>query len=853
MVRIASDRGFGTSSASAQQPPPAVQWISPYAYEDDVSASGTYYDWSWTLNFEYAPGLFGNRWVPTPQTPQPQGEQEREDSGEEWFYGHCNAYEQGQQVGYFTTGYATWPNCYWKGEGCTRTFQQLLTGSDEGSNAPRPGELESPNHRKGDSRGVVARIDKDGHDLWYRFLFTGEVWNVIQDANGDVIVSGYASMCKWPDNEPGDNTRIRFNDAQGVDMNQFDCNNFTTPNRSFGYLAKLDPDDGHVIWCTMAVAETALPAAYEIASGFIDVAEVQTMTGTEYWAVGYSTSSDFGWPPNPYVARFAEDGTYLGGKQFDPAITDPIDWPVNAGRAQFNAIDFDPISENVLVAGYYTTMEQEPWRAMLGMISTTNTDLELVWLRDCGNASDPTNIGTGQLYDRTSYTSGGGFVSDPSTHIVWPVLANFGVGDEIYGGPKTANLFVHGLDLSGNITWTTDLGEVRAYDLQSDITVTTDNKVAIVSTKAGEDDDGNFQWSDIPTVIQDCIQDDFGYDPEGSAGPTDWTTTSNYRYWNTDAYVAKLDPADGTMIWDHTWDADPWTDFECSPGDLRNQECMYKITEAEDGGLVISGNTSHNFDDYYFVKLQSDCQSNLEYDFEISGALDTDHTYTVGAYESWTSDKSIYGIITIPDDHTLTITGCTIRFADSEQLAWPTYVVVQEGGTLILENTTLTSVDGCPNSTWDGVLVQGDESESQLWQPGGERQGKLLMRGSTIRNSRMGAVAANEFFEPPLAPQPGARSGGIIQAYDCQFINNRYDVAFSPYENHGVILTEEIWPNLSYFTRCAFSTAGDMPVEGDRPIDHVFLSGVRRIAFQGCIWKNNLMTSEPFELPSDLG
>jgi hypothetical protein len=41
--------------------------------------------------------------------------------------------------------------------------------------------------------------------------------------------------------------------------------------------------------------------------------------------------------------------------------------------------------------------------------------------------------------------------------------------------------------------------------------------------------------------------------------------------------------------------------------DLKRQECMYSIIQSPDGGFVVVGNNSRNFDDCYVAKLKNIC------------------------------------------------------------------------------------------------------------------------------------------------------------------------------------------------------------------------------------------------------
>lgn len=121
------------------------------------------------------------------------------------------------------------------------------------------------------------------------------------------------------------------------------------------------------------------------------------------------------------------------------------------------------------------------------------------------------------------------------------------------------------IDDTGN-----SLGTVKTFDLLVTMAPTPDGGVAVVSTKQ--------------TI---------------EPGPTD------PPFSNTDAYVAKL--TQGLAVdWDTTYNS-VTSDPHNQEGD-KSQECMYGIALAPDGGYVVSGNNSSNWDDDYVIKF-SDADS----------------------------------------------------------------------------------------------------------------------------------------------------------------------------------------------------------------------------------------------------
>jgi hypothetical protein len=863
------DLSLGAGSVKGQVAP-AVEWRS-VDWSDDRPTTGQYFTWD------------GTDWIPD-NTPQP-ADQEREESGEEWWFGVCNMYEHGQHIGYLTTGYGSWPNYGFENLGCV----DLTLGDGV------PQELEALDHVKGITRGVVACYDLNGNILWYRSLLPGVLYNVIQDSEGNVIVAGAAYSNAEPDDLGADDEAeppppildipILYNDnttdlsATGLNCGQLGGN---VGFKQKACIAKLTRT-GEVIWVHLYGAEAAYQDAWQHSSLFEDLIELPDGGSPAYFAVGRSGKASVA-GDYPLAVHVAADGGLLTKHWYDPA--DPI-WPTgtgvenpitlpNAGEAKvgwFTSVTKDPNSSKLLIAGYFRTVVFSPLevfnQAYVVCADAALDPYSMLWMHYTGNTNDPLVALAGIAVNKLQYTTGGGFVGNK---VVWPVLANFDPSvpaNDIFAGISVSELRVLGLDaLTGAWQWTKNLREVRAYDLQADIVATQDGNVAVVSSKwpppysqAGQ----HFDWSELPQDAQDCLLNSFGYDPPGASElQVDWAIEETgvpistfainpdqfYGYWNTNAYVAKLDPSNGALLWETQFDAEPDNGFDCTPGDLRNQECMYKVVEAADGGLVVCGNTSHNFDDYYLAKLTPDCQSRLDYSLFESGpgSNNGQPTYTVAAGgETWNQDYNIHRRIIIPAGVRLTIAaGTTISFADSKFIDHPCGVVVESGGELLLEdNATLTSLAGCPSTMWDGVLVQGDPTRSQD-EPGHIYQGLLAMNKATIANARVGALAANSYpAQYTMAALAPLASGGIMKVDRGTFSNCSRDVVLSPYENHAPGNSSVIAVNRSRFTRAQFAVSAPLN-DGTAPREHALLFGVRGVQFNGCSFAGTLFYNVNF-------
>lgn len=188
------------------QPAQRVEWTSSYTHELNRSESGTYYDWN-----------FGTQWTATPQSVQNLGApQPRTSTGEEWWFGHSNGLDNGVTVGVITAGHASWPNCYWKGSGCSLSLADEI-GTSTTSFSPRPDELEKPDHRKGETRGMVSRLDLEGELIWSRKLLPGQLFNAIQTSDGGFVATGITYSNVWPpDMGPADGKILTINNGATI-------------------------------------------------------------------------------------------------------------------------------------------------------------------------------------------------------------------------------------------------------------------------------------------------------------------------------------------------------------------------------------------------------------------------------------------------------------------------------------------------------------------------------------------------------------------------------------------------------------------------------------------------------------
>ena len=169
----------------------------------------------------------------------------------------------------------------------------------------------------------------------------------------------------------------------------------------------------------------------------------------------------------------------------------------------------------------------------------------------------------------------------------------------------------------------------------------------------------------------------------------------------------------------------------------------------------------------------------------------------------------------------------TLTITDTLYVAGGSRIIVRPGGKLIVNGGTLTNA--CDGEMWQGIIVEGNANLRQA----ALAQGSVILNNATIENARdaictMGSNPDSVF----------EHTGGIIQATNTLFRNNRRSVAFLSYENHttGGAVTD----NASYFTRCIFTIDNNnlFAQNGTSFNSHVTMWHVRGVKFNGCTFRN---------------
>jgi len=206
----------------------------------------------------------------------------------------------------------------------------------------------------------------------------------------------------------------------------------------------------------------------------------------------------------------------------------------------------------------------------------------------------------------------------------------------------------------------------------------------------------------------------------------------------------------------------------------------------------------------------------------------TNGVHTVSGNVTITANQNVAGSIVVPSGATLTIDGAHIGFAASTP-SLTTNITVDPGGTLILRNgATLRNWMGCGSSPtmWDGVKVLGNGTIDDA---GLVR----LESGARITDAYVAVLCAEtNHFLPQVNDVSG--TGGIVQAENAQFMNNRFDIWMNEHTGFDPLVNGP-----SSFLNCGFTTTRPLAHPTSiNPLAHVVLRSAQSIAFQGCTFAN---------------
>jgi Secretion system C-terminal sorting domain len=713
---------------------------------------------------------------------------DHEDSGEDWWYAHTNSYDSnGDLDGYFCGGYVTYVNF-----GYDETNSDGCQVFDVDPSCYVCNELEGPGFVKGESYAVVSLQFPHGQDyVWDRVLVAGAIQNVKQTSDGGYIAVGISSSTRT-----FDNMDLIYNPMENqINTNAFNCNgnpswqhpgcaSGTYSPRQFAYAVKLDrlgEVEWQYIYGTVDHSYILVSSNNSIKSDAWDVVE----TSFGFVMVGYSMAVNDGGAINflnTPANKFSNAAWYLNpqgeiitvGSQGQFGFFD--DYSENWGNLAAVASYVEGTDEKIVFTGFQQYAQDLGQNTCLyphlrtHIFQVDGSDLfpddnsEYEWVIDDGSINASACSQNNTVWDVAVQANvNTGQVNEILLPILYDCTSGYGVRN------SCASAMVYRIDgITGNLIRSADFGHIETYDLKIGITPLLDGGYAIVSGR---------------NVTPPILPSPTCQDP----GPT--TVNMETWTWGADAYIARADINDN-VIWSTTVDIDyeAAVQYPGLPGDdVKKQECLYSITQSDDGGFVVAGNNGVGFDDFYMIKLFAECDAIDQSYSNISTAQSSNFVQDINSNQTWSSDQTLIGSIHIKSGVTLTIdNNATIRFADSKRVARSnghniiSNLVVEPNGKLIINGgATLDVVNSCSSSMWDGVLVWGNPFLSQAF----SNQGYVLANNCSIKNARTGMAACGINYDLYVNGSIDySKGGGIIRASSgTVFENCRKGAFFSPY------------------------------------------------------------------------
>lgn len=180
----------------------------------------------------------------------------------------------------------------------------------------------------------------------------------------------------------------------------------------------------------------------------------------------------------------------------------------------------------------------------------------------------------------------------------------------------------------------------------------------------------------------------------------------------------------------------------------------------------------HAWVDDLWYYWENTCQGEYDLPFSTTDVISQTFTEIQAPGVIWSGEMFVKGEVIVKSGATLTIgQNAVVHFRESSYNGFPTRIIVEPGGTLIVDGATLTGIDVFGNisnvgdippgakyyTAWEGIVVQSS--------PGNEGWVEMLNE-ARIEHAITGIRSEN---------------GGNIYANNANFYNNRVDVEVAPY------------------------------------------------------------------------
>lgn len=717
----------------------------------------------------------------------------QEDSGEDWYYGISPYEDEDVLIGYVAAGYSSILNDF--GDFDCVDCEEF---------AYECKELESELFQRGCIYPKIAEMDKNGNVEWYEIYTRAPGWfrQVIQLADesgyiavghlkydggenpGDLVykqgvdLSEYLPLCAT---NPYELLYVVRTDMEGVIQEEAVYGLGTVENataqksQAYGII---QDDDGELIVIGYAYDDIDIKRGYvlKLDETTLDVIYEEVLFESDAYE-SHSTC----------LIELAEN-YYVFSTKYTAAIPDLY------GHIFINKLDNSLETESI----FEITSTQEP---------------DLDGLDDyCSSVAFDVIVDDGDLVAAVQVNRTNGVQSTNDEALVRVY--------RIHPGTSPAWTFEQNLSIVDN----EETEIFRAYDLKVGITNTSDGGFAVTSTmhdsdlfETNEDDYAYYEDCDLITAgNQPCVCD-LDYE---------WT-----KSWNGDPYVAKFDDSDD-LEWRNAYTvADAYGPYY--PEDVKRLECVYEIIQDDDGGYILAGNNSKNFDDDFVYRIFDDCNIYTTY----TGTYDLVDPSPISSAVTWSNNAKVKGVVTINSGGTLTINnGAIIQFADTKANNHPTYIRVKRGGRLIIEGGAKLTGNTTCGTMWEGIYVEGTSGTNHPTPSAfiaasytNTDHGFIWVKGDAIIENARTAISLGlpRKFLPPVS---GTWSGGIIIADDAHFLNNATDISFYPFTK----VNRSLIRNSEFLTNAALLDVNEIPLA------HIDLKLVKGVNIRGNYFENSV-------------
>ncbi len=195
--------------------------------------------------------------------------------------------------------------------------------------------------------------------------------------------------------------------------------------------------------------------------------------------------------------------------------------------------------------------------------------------------------------------------------------------------------------------------------------------------------------------------------------------------------------------------------------------------------------------------------------------------YILETDEIWDFTYKSYQDIIIPNGKTLTIT-CKLEMVPNSK------IFVEPGGQLIVDGGLITAAK-CGGKDyegyWQGIELHGDNTKPQIE----SYQGKVVLKNGAIIEFAREAIM-------PWKYNDWSKTGGIIEASNATFRNNKRSIQYMAYQNFMSSNAVNESPNRGKFVECKFIWDDDAFEGGFQPA--ITLNGVKGVQITGCVFQD---------------